>query len=373
MASALLAVLTISSPLAGAPASPPGHTPARAASPEPRSVDSPGGSGSLRESRVGAQPSNRRRFIRAKRAGRSGVVVGLGGPGRDGPPHVAMSHYLRTASPGRLQRLGCLEGRRIRALNEVPDAMVVLAFGRPLRRQARWGASLFGDRFHSAEVIREAAHAYALGYRRCNGRRTKTRLLVALGTSNYGRGVTFRHGRAWARMVNEANERLQKEGLAPKVTFAGASDIELGWNGPTVSKRWVRGYDSAAKWPFYNFGDAAGCPPRGNCLGEWKQRDVWYVSWGTASAWPLPQIYTESGSMAQQWYQLSLYSFRRHGVHMTIVGALSQRRACRQSDDSCWGMNNSPIRAWRQLQRLLNGDPRTAQRLRWLTDLRWEG
>jgi hypothetical protein len=258
----------------------------------------------------------------------------------------------------------------MKAHPNVPDAIVVLAFGRPRHRGGRWGVSLFGDAFASTEAIQHAAQAYARGYQECAG--SGTRLEVALGTSNYGGAVSRKHGRAWALMVNQANDWLHRHGLHRSVSFAGASDIELGWNGPAVSRRWVRGYDSAARWRFYNFGDAAGCAPRGDCLGAWTQEDVWFVSWGARSAWPLPQIYTPSGSMAQQWYRLSLYAYQHHGRRMTIVGVLSQRAACRQSSDPCRGINNSPSRAWHQLQRLLNRDPRTAQPLRWVTDLRWQ-
>jgi hypothetical protein len=260
----------------------------------------------------------------------------------------------------------------LKAHRNVPDALVVLAFGRPRHRHGRSGVSLFGDGFHSTRAIQRAAQAYARGYAECAGSGSRARLEIVLGTSNYGRGVSRGHGRAWARMVNRANDRLRRLGLHRTASFAGGSDIELGWNGPEVSRRWVRGYDSVARWRFYNFGDAAGCAPRGNCLGAWTQDDVWYVSWGARTAWPLPQIYTPSGSMARQWYRLSLYAYRHHGTKMTIVGALSQRTACRQSSDPCWGINNSPGRAWRQLQRLLNADPRTAQPLRWVTDLRWQ-
>ncbi len=118
-------------------------------------------------------------------------------------------------------------------------------------------------------------------------------------------------------------------------------------------------------------GDAAGCPPRGDCAGVWTPEDVWFVSWGARTAWPLPQIYTLSGSMAQQWYHLSLYSYQHHGWRMTIAGALSQRMACRQYSDPCRGMDNSPAKACGQLNRLLNRDGRTAQRLPWSSDFSW--
>jgi len=246
----------------------------------------------------------------------------------------------------------------------------VLAFGRPIKGGSwGWGASLFGHGYRSTDEIRVAAEAYAEGFVGCS--RHEPRLTIAIGTSNYGRGVSYRHGMAWALMVNAANGWVVENGLVGRVEFAGANDIELSWNGPAVSKSWVRGYDSVAEWPYYDYGDAAGCPPRGDCVGAWRPEDVWYVSWGARSAWPLPQIYTSDGSMARQWYRLSLYAFLRHGWRMTIAGALSQRIACRQSSDPCRGMNNSPAKAWGQLNRLLNRDRRTAQRLPWSTDFSW--
>jgi hypothetical protein len=233
-----------------------------------------------------------------------------------------------------------------------------------------YGASLFGDRFIGPEGVIRTAQSFVTGYASCLLPRTAAGLTLALGTSNYGSQVSYAHGWAWARMVNEMNEWLQEHGHWA-IRAAGANDIELGWNSPRVSRRWVDGYDSAARWPFYNFGDAAACPPAGNCAGAWTMEDVWYVSWGARSAWPLPQIYNEGGTQAEQWYRLSLYAHRRHGQRMTIAGAISQREACRESSDPCRGINNSPTTAWRQLWRALNRDSRTAQPLRWSTDFRW--
>jgi hypothetical protein len=289
--------------------------------------------------------------------------------GQSSLPSVAFSQYMKTARTDVLGRLGCGEGRRLAGSGQ-DNAIVILAFGRPMRHHRVFGASLFGVAFASTGAVERAAEAYAAGYLRCSPPKAP-HLHVAIGTSNFGPGVTYRHGAAWAGMVNSANDWLEDRGLDRRIEFAGANDIELGWNGPGVSRAWVRGYDSAAEWPFYDYGDAAGCPPRGRCIGAWTQEDLWYVAWGARSAWPLPQIYTPTGSMAREWFQLSLYSYRRHGSRMTLAGALAQHMACRQSSDPCRGMNNSPAQAWRQLNRLLNSDLRTAQELRWLSDFRW--
>jgi hypothetical protein len=294
-----------------------------------------------------------------------------------GRPGIAFSQYVKTANLGKLSRLGCAEGKRLRRSSDADGHIVVLDFGRPTQkgkgRGRYWGASLFHrGRFHSTSAIQQAAQAYAEGVWRCvDGQNASTHLTVAIGTSNFGRAVSFWHGRAWAEMVNRANEWASKKSYIRRVRFAGANDIELSWAGPKRTRAWVRGYDSVARWPYYDYGDAAACPPRGNCLGSWSVEDVWYVAWGARSARPLPEIYTPNGIMAEQWYRLSLYSYRKHGMRMWIAGVMSQRTACRQSRDPCHGMNNSPARAWRLLHRALNRDQRTAQNLHWSTDIAW--
>jgi hypothetical protein len=172
-------------------------------------------------------------------------------------------------------------------------------------------------------------------------------------------------------MVNDVADWLTSHGLVDRVGIAGANDVELGWNGPRQSRRWVDGYGSVARHPYFDYGDAAGCPPAGRCVGAWRVEDVWYVAWGARWALPLPEIYAPNGSSARQWQRLSLYSTLWHGRPMTIAGVMSQHAACRQSSDPCRGMNNSPERAWRLLSRTLNSDRRTTQTLRWVTDVRW--
>jgi hypothetical protein len=269
-----------------------------------------------------------------------------------------------------LNRRGCRIAHGVKVGRQPAEALVVLAFGRP-RHPNRYGASLFGVRFASTKAIRQGGVAFAKGFLRCARKGSGATLRLALGTSNYGNRVGRAHGRAWAWMVNRANETLAKRGWGDRVTIVGAIDIELSWNGPKTTKAWVRGYDSANRWPYYNFGDAADCPPYGRCAGGWTMKDVWYVSWGALPAYPLPQIYTGSGSMARQWFNIALYSFRKHRSHMTIAGVMSQRGACRDSRDSCRGMNNSPSKAWTQLVGLLNRHPGTRQQPRFATDIRW--
>ncbi|MFN2590208.1 MAG: hypothetical protein ABR518_05515, partial [Actinomycetota bacterium] len=206
-------------------------------------------------------------------------------------PSTSTSYYLRTTRPKALDAMGCRFGRGVHAGKQPTDALVVMAFGRPRRKWGIHGASLFGVRFASVSTIRDAGVAFAGGFHRCV-RHGQHSVRIVLGTSNFGPGVSYRHGQAWAEMVNQANERIAKRGWEERIEFAGGNDIELTWNGPKRTRAWVRGYDSVNRWPYYDFGDAAGCPPYGRCAGAWTLEDVWYVAWGAPPAIPLPEIYT---------------------------------------------------------------------------------
>jgi len=260
----------------------------------------------------------------------------------------------------------------------VRDTIVILDFGKPVSRRfhhhhgpRHYGASLFRKHgFASVTSIRRASQAYARGVWSCTRRLESFQIRVGIGTSNWGTAVTRAHGKAWGELVNQANIWARARGYGTKIEFAGANDIELSWNGPRATKSWVHGYESVAKHPYYDYGAAEACPPIRRCAGAWTLEDVWYVSWGALHAWPIPEIYTPNWSNARQWYHLALYSYKRHGTAMRIVGVMSQRGACRVARDPCRGMNNSPVRAWWQLTHLLNRDPRTRQHLLWATDIR---
>jgi hypothetical protein len=320
--------------------------------------------------------SARRRFgLRLGAAGLAATAVFFG-PGMpqavaDTRPATSTSYYLRTIRPKTLDGMGCKFGRGVNAGSQPTDALVVMAFGRPMLRRGSYGASLFGAHFATTSEIRNAGVAFAQGYHRCVRHKNSVSIRVVLGTSNYGSRVSFGHGRAWAGMVNVANRNMEERGWEEHIDFAGGSDIELSWNGPKTTRAWVRGYDSVNLWPYYDFGDASDCPPYGQCYGAWTMEDLWYVAWGAPPAIPLPEIYTGNRSQAEQWYRLGLYSKQQHGSHMVFAGVMSQQTACRQSRDPCRGMNNGPRRAWRQFTWLLNSHRDTAQLPRWSTDMSW--
>jgi hypothetical protein len=289
-------------------------------------------------------------------------------------PRAASSYYIRTLSSERHATMGCSLGRAMRRGEAPRDALVVMHFGRPMRKHGSFGASIYAD-FGPTWRIRRAGQAFARGFSECSRNVIGAHLRLALGTSNYGPGVTFWHGRAWAMMVNTANDWAAERDLDARVEFAGGNDIEPGWSHPGPAKAWVRGYTRAHEWPFYNFGGAAGCPPYGDCQGRWDMEDVWFVSSGTDAAIPLPEIYSESGAAAEQWYLLSLWSVHNKGRPMAIAGVMSQHQACKDTPDPCIGTAVHPYQSWKMLYHELHKDPRTrpsVEDLRYVTDIGWQ-
>ena len=287
-----------------------------------------------------------------------------------GPPGASVSRYMTTTRPKPLFSMGCVDGRKIYLGAMPPDSLIILAFGMPVHRAHRYGASVF-EGFASTHKIRRGVLAYARGWMACVGDRTPAHLELAIGTSNYGSDVTFRHGRAWAHMVNRANALLHADGRGIRIRITGANDIETGWAGPTASKAWVRGYASEARFPYYNFGAAGGCPPYGTCNGGWTVEDVWFVAWGRGKALMVPEIYANTGANAEQWYRISRYGMRYHGKELRFAGVMTQLRSCLQVADPCIGISNTPEAGWQQLWHALNADRRTAQGIRFLTDIAW--
>jgi len=320
---------------------------------------------------VGMTPVGTQSRIQPAPGSKAVAAGGQATSGRADAPGSAWSRYMRTADPTILREMGCGDAKAVRSHRQPTDAVVVLDFGKPASAGGHEGTVMFGTGFHPIGWIVDGAHAYAQGFRRCLGPVPAT-LRVALGTSNIGRNVTYRHGRAWGQMVEEANAWAFGTGVAPTVTFDGADDIEPGWSGPEHARSWVRGYASATTRPYYDYGGLAGCPPVGNCEGRWTMEDLWYVAWGAPNAIPLPEIYTRNGISANQWYQLAVFSYERHHRRMAVAGVMSQHGACAQVHDPCSGLDNRPGQAWAQLSSRLNADRRTAVRIRWSTDILWQ-
>ncbi len=292
----------------------------------------------------------------------------------NGAPPWTISRYMSTVNTTTLYDLGCKLGTHDNGTAGTQDNVVILMFGRPAYQNSTYGSLLYNNTFASVTQIEAAAEQFGRGYWVCTGGDTASTVRVVVGTSNYGTQVSAGHATAWAQMVNNVGTWLSSNGYSSQSSVAGGNDMETGWNTPSVTRAWLDAYDSVNTYSLYNFGDAGGCPQSGTtstpgaCNNGWNQEDIWYISWGSSPAWPIPQIYRTDGAMANQWQQVSLYAYLAHGSRMTILGSLTQYNSCLERGP-CPTTDNRPEVGWKQLSDKLNSDSRTAQSLRWSTDI----
>jgi hypothetical protein len=284
--------------------------------------------------------------------------------------------------------LGCKWGARDANLPGKQDSIIFLDFGNPVYRNGHYGVQLYNQDIISATALAHAVEIFAQGYWNCLGQDYESKLIIAVGTNSSGDegGMFFEHGVTWAQMVNEVNNWLMHPDhlYFSQVAVVGASNIEPGFNPPAIAKAWVNGYDSASLYWFYNVGSTEGCPsdyppedpetgtyPPNPCNSGWTQDDIYYVSWGVMTAWPLPEIYNVVEENAKQWYRIGIYGARNYNTRMTFDGSLTQYQACLQNPGECDGTDNLPEEGYKQLFKWLHMDKydRTIKTLKWSTDI----
>lgn len=291
------------------------------------------------------------------------------------------SYYMKTVQDSTLYSMGCELGTRDANLPGYQDNVVVLDFGYPICSEGSYVVNLFDFGPVNANAVAAAVENFGLGYYACTGNDNDSKLLIGIGTNNKKISCTtitqaYGHGVAWAQIANSVNQWFVNNNLIHQVSAAGASDIELGFNGPTWSRQWVDGYDSVNESILIFFGDAAGCPYDGNTWScgtpsypEWSVEDVWYVSYGAPPSFPTPLIYLNSGVHAKQWATMSSYSFNQHGARIDFLGVFTQYQACQQR--GCTTTDNTPEEALAQMLTELGKDPHITQEIRWQTDIKW--
>jgi hypothetical protein len=278
-------------------------------------------------------------------------------------PPATTSRYMKTTDTSVTYNEGCSAGRVLQ------QGLLVLDFGQPAVSGTTYGSIIFASNgFRSTKAVEEAAKSFLAGWWACTP--ADPSLTVAVGTTNYHGATNYNHGRAWGQMINNIALWLSQKRFSTQESVAGASDLELDWNTAAASRAWADGYTAASTRAYFNYGDAAGCPPYGSCDNGWTQDDVWYVSWGAPPAFAFPEIYTTNGSMASEWYRISLYGFSRYGGAIRISGSLTQHQACIDAG-GCSGTDNTASAGWSQLYSKLNADTRTSQSLDYSSDITW--
>lgn len=296
-------------------------------------------------------------------------------PGVSGPPPYTTSYYMKTVKSATMINVGCDLGKQVVSLPGTQELLVTLDYGRPYDMgNGIWGASMFGFGPTSTTDIGNAIKIAGRAYVQCSGADSGSHLTIGIGTSNYGKQVTEAHGVAWAQMVNDVNAWFVSQGLYNRVDAVGMNDMELGWNTPTTTRAWVRGYDSVNKFPLYNFGDAAGCAtnyfPNWGCNSPWTKEDVWWISYGSGASYSVPLIYADTGVNAEQWARLSLYGYQTHGLPIEFKGVMTQYQSCIQVG-GCGTLDNKPDEGWNYLVKELKRNAATAQYPKYLTDIMW--
>jgi hypothetical protein len=294
------------------------------------------------------------------------VLAGAGVPASASAfsyPGFVSSWYMNSVDTTTHYNMGCTLGASLAGGASPQDALVILDYGQAQLRGGVYGTYAFGGRgYVTVDQIRAAVVEYGHGFWSCTGANTSAHLRIGIGTSNYadfGRGVgmtdaqVVSFGAAWAVLVNQANDGLTSLGYARQVDAVAASDIELSWGTAATARGWFGGYNGSFRWPMYNYGDAAGCrwsgttATAGGCNNGWTQRDVYYVAWGAAPAYAVPEIYATNGVNAKQWQQVSKWGTLNGGSRIWFSGSLTQAGAC--ASGGCSGVDNSPSAGWTYL------------------------
>ncbi len=269
-------------------------------------------------------------------------------------PAATTTRYMQTTDGTTLYNEGCAQ------TNE--SGAIILDFGQPWFDGTNYGTIIFGSNtFRSVSDIQMAVQNWLSGYWLCGGTGF---VRLAIGTNNYLGYTGYGHGQAWAQLVNAVESWIVSPPTwGSREAARGGNDIELDWNSVSNSRSWIQGFSAAGCCLYYDYGDAAGCPPYGGCDNGWSQEDVWYKSWGAPPAYPVPEIYTSA--QAQEWYQIALYGYNNHAGAVQILGTLTQWAA------SGYCCTNTPGQGWQQMYDALNADSRTAQGIPYSTDITW--
>ncbi len=258
-------------------------------------------------------------------------------------PAYTTSYYESTTAYTTLQNQGCTAARG-------PAGIVVLDFGEPAYSGGVYGTNDFGGHFDSDDAIFHAAANFIYGAWNC--RTSSTNIAVAVGTSNYGGWMGgysssswYAAGQAWGQMVNNAQNYSVSNGYNNLIGVYGADDIEVEWANFTLTSNFVNGYNAASTRLFFDYGDDSG----GTSPSPWTAYDVWYVAWGAADSYPLPEIYYNADAV-YDWEPLNVWACNNEGGPMYFKGVMSE-----------YPTGNTPSQAWYDMYNALGTNSCTAQ------------
>ena len=212
----------------------------------------------------------------------------------------------------------------------------------------------------AARVTQDWVVSSSVGWMRGFAKCGRANAVLALGVNNKADGGAdpATAGAAWANLV----QRVGSAAPPGRVVVGGALDGEPAWSKASWARGWVDAYVRGTSRVLYAAGSADGCPSDASteaCSRGWTVGDVFHISTGAgANVVALPQIYRTDGIQARQWAAISAWGVRSGAGPLRVVGALSQRAACRQQS-GCGRTDNSADDAATQLGQALAADSRT--------------
>lgn len=298
------------------------------------------------------------------------------------PPPYTVSDYVMAAddTPTAMSTLGCDQAKAESGPEQGRSRILVLDFG---GQYGTGSVLLIPPPVGSAPLteltyaqVAADAEAYAAGYRQCVASGAGP-LTVGIATNN-SLNVSRALGAQWASdVVNPAETWAARAYPGGRVVMAASDDIEPGFGAAPAARAWVAGYVSASAGnALYNIGSADGCggtTMAAVCNNGWTVGDEYAVNAGLSGRLirALPEIYTESGIMAEQWQGISNAGPAAGLAPVSFAGELTENGTCQIPGVTwCTGIDNPPAQGWDQLYQQLNSSPATAQQsLPWSSDI----
>jgi hypothetical protein len=330
-------------------------------------------------------PSTASRRRGAARAAALSLVISAAGlvatvvPAYAAAPPNSVSYYVTGYSTSWAYNAGCSLGQLDLNRAGTQRSIAILEFGAMyFSSSSGWMMTAYSGSDMTISSARAMVQEFGHGYWVCTGSDLGSTVYVGLGTNNSAGTITWSAGLALAQEARTAWDTMDSNW--PQSHGMGANDFESWGQGSslsTASNNWIDGYNSYSNKVFFvNCGSADGCPTSSipsatSCNPGLPAETIWRVSW-SGIAWPLPEIYTTTGSQAKQWKYLSLYSYTNHGGKLSFAqGLVTQYGACQQVG-GCSGTNNTPSAGWDQLNTQLDSDSRTAENPGPPTDISWK-
>lgn len=298
------------------------------------------------------------------------------------PPPYTISDYVMAAgdTPAAMSTLGCNQAKAESGPEQGRSRLLMLDFGGQYGTRS---VLLIPPPVGSAPLteltyaqVDADAEAFATGYQQCVASGAGP-LVVGIATNN-SLNVTRELGVQWARdVVNPAEAWAANAFPGGQVVMAASSDIEPGFGAAEAARQWVAGYVSSTDGnALYNIGSADGCAGTtmtGVCNNGWTDGDEYAVNAGLSNRLirAEPEIYTESGIMAEQWQGISNAGPAAGLAPVSFAGELTEHTTCEIPGVTwCTGIDNTPAQGWDQLYQQLNSSPATAQEsLPWSSDI----